>query len=88
MMLVKNKGPGWSLYTYDKPYLILHNFKSGWTRFIYQNTRKYNYPKCGLPNIKHDDDECFKYCTTYHQTKQENHDDRLTVVSNFNNTYK
>ena len=32
--------------------------------------------------------ECVKHCATYRQTKQDTHDDRLTVSSTFNNTYK
>ena len=46
----------------------------------------YNYPNCGLINVKNDDDACFKHCTIYHKTKQEHHDDRLTVLVKFNNT--
>ena len=30
---------------------------------------------------------CFKHCTIYHQTKQENHDDRLTVLSTIMSIY-
>ena len=30
----------------------------------------YTDPKCGLINIKNEDDDCFKHCTSYHQPKQ------------------
>ena len=41
----------------------------------------YNNAKCGLINIKNEsDDECFKWCVKYHQTKQEKHDDRVSVL--------
>jgi hypothetical protein len=41
----------------------------------------YNNAKCGLINIKNEsDDECFKWCLKYHQTKQEKNDDRVSVL--------
>ena len=46
----------------------------------YIKTPETNYPKCGLINIENEDGECFKHCTTYHQTKQEHHDDILTIL--------
>ena len=48
---------------------------------------KYKYPTCGVINTKNEDNECFHHFTTDHQTKQDNHDDRLTVWSNLNNPY-
>ena len=40
----------------------------------------YNNAKCGLINIQNDDQECFKWCMKYHQTKQQKHDDRISVL--------
>ena len=51
------------------------------------NHQKPNYLKCGLINIKNEDDACFKHCTSYHQTQHENHDGRLTNLEKYNNTY-
>lgn len=47
----------------------------------------YNYANCGLINIKHDDQECFKRCLRYHQTKQSNNDDRLSAFAKVEDTY-
>ena len=46
-----------------------------------------NYLKCGLINIKKADYEWFNHCTVYHQTKQNNDDDILTVSYKLNSTY-
>jgi hypothetical protein len=41
----------------------------------------YNNPKCGLVNIKNNDNNCFSWCMKYHQTKQVKNDDRISVLS-------
>ena len=30
----------------------------------------YYNPKCGLINIQHDDQECFRWCMKYHQSQK------------------
>jgi hypothetical protein len=83
----KVSGSGWAIYRYNKMYSILHTINTRRAGSYIKTPEKYDYPKCGLINIKNEDDECFKHCTSYHQTKQEKHDNRLTVLSKFNNTY-
>ena len=47
----------------------------------------YNNAKCGLINIKNEDDECFKWCMKYHQSEQVKHCDRLTVLKKVEDKY-
>ena len=37
---------------------------------------KYKNPKCGLVNIKNDDNKCFFWCCEYHKSKQGKNDER------------
>ena len=48
---------------------------------------RYSNAKCGLINIKNTDDECFRWCMLYHQSKKEKNCDRLTVLSKIENKY-
>ena len=68
-------------------YNVLHNSKVARTSAYIKTPGTCNYLQCGLTNIKKADDACFNHCTMYHQTKQDNYDDRLTVLCKFNSTY-
>ena len=85
--ITKVEGSGWASYRYDKPYSILHTLKVQRVGSYIKTSEQYNYPKQGLIPIRNEDHDCFKHCTTYHQTKHDNHDDRLTALSNFDTTH-
>ena len=38
---------------------------------------RFSNSRCGLINIKNDDNECFKWCMKYHQTNKIKNDDRI-----------
>ncbi len=48
---------------------------------------KFSNPRCGLINIKNDDNECFKWCMKYHQTNKIKNDDRISVLKNVNDKF-
>ena len=52
-------------------FIKFYNNKTARGGSYIKTPEKYNNPKCGLINIKNEDDECFKHCLTYHQSKQE-----------------
>jgi hypothetical protein len=83
----KVKCSGWAIYRFNQMYSRLHTINTPRSGSYIKTPEKYDYPKCGLINIINEDDECFKHCTAYHQTKQEKHDNILTVLSKFNNIY-
>ena len=41
---------------------------------------KFSNSFCGLINIKNEDNECFRWCMKYHQSKKVKHNDRITVL--------
>ena len=47
----------------------------------------YNNPKCGLVNIKNNDNNCFSWCMKYHQTNQVKNDDRISVLNKVEDKY-
>jgi hypothetical protein len=47
----------------------------------------YNDAKCGLINIQNQDQECFRWCAKYHQSKKDKHDDRITVLRKLDDKY-
>ena len=51
-------------------YSVLQINKTSRAGSYIKTTQTYTYPNYGLINRKHEDDECVKHCTTYHQTKQ------------------
>ena len=47
----------------------------------------YNNSKCGLINIRNEDQECFKWCMKYHQSPMDKHSDRTTVLIKLDDKY-
>ena len=81
------EGSGWAIYKYNNLYITSHTTKTDRAGSYIRTPDNYNYPKCGLVKLKNEDEKCFKHCTLYHQTKKENHDDRLAKLEQNNNTY-
>ena len=81
------EGSGWTLYRYL--YFTIDIFKIRPIRAssYIPTPEKYANAKCGLINIKNEDQQCFKWCMKYHQTKKEKHDDRLTVLHKIEDKY-
>ena len=48
---------------------------------------KYSNPKCGLINIKNNDQECFRWCMKYHQSDKVKHSNRTTVLDKMADKY-
>ena len=84
-VLQKLKGSQWSIYRFDKLYGVLHTINVSRSGSYIKTPEKYS--KRGLINIKNDDNECFKHCLAYHQSKQEQNYIRLTSLSKVNNIY-
>jgi hypothetical protein len=62
---------GFLLYRYLDINLEIFSVNSVRGSCYIPTPEKYSNPKCGLINIKNDDNECFKWCMLYHQSKQE-----------------
>ena len=48
---------------------------------------RYAHPKCGLINIHNTDQECFRWCMRYHQSKKQKNDDRITALQKLTDKY-
>jgi len=49
---------------------------------------RYANPKCGLINIKNEDQKCFQWCMKYHQSEKKKNDDRTTVLCKIEDKFK
>ena len=81
----KDKGSGWSTYRFNNIYIYIHIYivvptnKTPMAGSFIKTPDTYKYPTCGVINTKNENNECVHHFTTDHQTKQDNHADRLTV---------
>ena len=48
---------------------------------------KFSNAKCGLINIRNEDNECFKWCMLYHQSRKDKNDNRVTALRKVENKY-
>ena len=84
---VKLDGSGWSIDKIEYAFLESYNNKPIRGSSYIPTPEKFSHAKCGLINIRNDDNECFKWCMIYHQTKKEKHDDRISVLKKFDDKY-
>ena len=84
---VKTKGSRWSVFKFLN--IILQGFTIRAERgsSYIPTPEKFSNPKCGLINIQNDDNECFKWCMKYHQTKKDKNDDRVSVLKKVDDKY-
>ena len=68
---VKLEDTGWALKRIHVVYLKSFTNKPVRGSNYIPTPEKYNHPKCGLINIHNDDQECFKWCIKYHQSKKD-----------------
>ena len=78
--LAKQEGSPWRMYKFLKIDLKGFTTKAERGSSYIKTPGKYSNAKCGLINIQNDDNECFKWCVKYHQSKKERHCDRISVL--------
>jgi len=69
MMSEKMNGSGWKVRRIPSVSII-----------VYETRPARGDPKSGVINIRNDDQECFKWMKYHHQSKQQKHDDRISVL--------
>lgn len=77
----------WVLIKIDYIFLESYDIKPVRGSSYIPTPEKYSNAKCGLINIKNEDQECFKWCMKYHQSKKAKHDDRITVLKKLDDKY-
>ncbi|NDB82316.1 MAG: hypothetical protein EB127_06190, partial [Alphaproteobacteria bacterium] len=84
---MKHKQSNWSLKKIHYIFLESYDIKPVRGSSYIPTPEKYSNPKCGLINIKNDDQECFKWCMRYHQSRKAKNDDRITVLKKLEDKY-
>ena len=85
--MAKLEGSGWHVKQYHTLFIEVYKIKEARGASYIPTPVKYSNPKCGLVNIRNDDNECFKWCMKYHQSEKKKHDDRVTVLSKLEDRY-
>jgi hypothetical protein len=70
----------WTLIKIDYIFLESFDIKPIRGSSYIPTPEKYSNAKCGLINIRNEDQECFKWFMKYHQSQKGKHDDRVTVL--------
>ena len=77
----------WRIKSYDNLYINIYNIRKIRGASYIPTPEKYSNPKCGLINIQNDDQECFRWCMLYHQSKKQKNDHRVTVLKKISDKY-
>ena len=87
ILIASHEGPYWFVIKFLK--VVIHGFKTNPERVgsYIPTPEKYNNSRCGFIQIQNDDNECFKWCMKYHQTKKETHCDRISVLIKVEDKY-
>jgi len=85
--LVKAQGSEWQPYKFHKIDIKGFTAKAERGSSYIETPEKCSNAKCGLINIQNDDNECFKWCVKYHQSKKEKHCDRISVLKKVEDKY-
>ena len=80
-------GSDWVLEEVNSMFMIMYSQKAARGSSYIPTPIKFKNSKCGLINIQNDDNQCFKYCLLYHQSKQVKHDDRVSVLKKIQDKY-
>jgi hypothetical protein len=72
------QGSGWKIKQIKTLYIKVYKIKPPRGSSYIPTPAPYNTSRSGLINIQNDDEECFKWCMKYHQSRQEKHDDRIS----------
>lgn len=76
----KGQGSGWIIHRYINLSVDIFDIVPLRGSSYIPTPEKYSNPKCGLVNVRNDDDECFRWCMKYHQSEKKLHDIRTTAL--------
>ena len=84
---INHKGSGYTVKKINHVFLKSFKVKPLRGSSYIPTPEKFTNPKSGLVNIKNEDNECFKWCMKYHQTKKEKNGDRVSVLKKIDDKY-
>lgn len=77
---IEKNGSGWNFEKIEEFITDIFEIKPVRGSSYIPTPEKYSNAKCGLINIRNEDQECFKWCMKYHQTEKNKHDDRISSL--------
>ena len=81
-------GSNWKIKRYNKLCLDFDQTRPSRASSYLETPEKYKNPKCGLINIRNENDnECFKWCMLYHQSPKGKHDHELPRLRRVEDKY-
>jgi hypothetical protein len=78
---------GWGVNTFNNIKIESYQTKVSRGSSYIKTPDKFSNSRCGLINIQNEDQECFRWCLKYHQSKQKKNDDRISVLKNIEDKY-
>ena len=80
-------GSNWKVKRYVKLAIDFYSTKPSRGSSYIPTPEKYSNAKCGLINIRNEDQECFRWCMLYHQSNQSKNDDRISSLNKVEDKY-
>ena len=83
----KSMGFGWTIVSIEK--LAIDTFETKPLRgsSYIETPEKYSNSRCGLINIRNEDEECFRWCMLYHQSDKSKNSDRVSALKKITDKY-
>ena len=63
-------GSNWSVKRFESLFAVAHTLRAPRSSSYIATSLRYAAHKCGLINIRNNNQDCFRYCMLYHQSKQ------------------
>ena len=80
-------GSGWGIVSFNKLSINIFETKARRASSYIPTPEKYSNPKCGLVNIRNDDELCFQWCLKHHQSAKCHHDTRVPKLKKVEEKY-
>ena len=83
----KSLGSGWTIVSIDKLAIVTFETKPLRGSSYIETPEKYSNSRCGLINIRNEDEECFRWCMLYHQSDKSKNSDRVSALKKITDKY-
>jgi hypothetical protein len=74
------EGSNWKIKEYTSFVIDIWKIKPIRGAAYIPTPARFNNAKCGLINIRNEDNECFRWCMKYHQSEKKIHDQRVSAL--------
>ena len=77
----------WELHRYEYVKMDFFTTRPLRASSYIQTPQQFSNAKSGLINIRNEDNECFKWCMLYHQSRKDKNDNRVTALGKVKNKF-